>query len=242
MDSFVQIPLIILPKVSCFIIVEPANAETFILSFYEKTTNDIPISSLKLSNYNAQNNPQTGSFESQPVNGKQLETTIKNTVNQKNQNQKANPEHNFITSVEKPYTCAQCGKKFMHERNCKIHQRIHGDEAFVCSYCGKKFATKSNLTIHIRVHTQEAPYGCDVCGRKFKQQHSLKEHQRIHTQEKPYKCPCCYRPFRLLHDMKAHFRIHTGEKPFVCNICNRSFAQRSTLKVHQKKLHPLCPS
>ncbi|CAH2320934.1 oocyte zinc finger -like [Pelobates cultripes] len=142
--------------------------------------------------------------------------------------------HERTLTVEKPYSCSQCGKHFKDLSNLKNHQKTHtGEKPFSCSECGKCFTRMSNLKIHQRTHTGEKPFSCSECGKCFSQMSHLKIHQRIHTGEKPYSCLECGKCFTDHSALKTHKRVHTGEKPYSCSECGKCFAHHSALKGHQ---------
>ncbi|CAM2115601.1 unnamed protein product [Caretta caretta] len=102
---------------------------------------------------------------------------IKETVEQRN------------PTIERPYTCGDCGKSFPWKSVLIIHQRIHtGERPYKCLHCGKSFRQSSALITHHTIHTGEKPYNCPDCGKSFNCSSTLIQHHRIHTGEKPYKC------------------------------------------------------
>ncbi|XP_037651583.1 zinc finger protein 135-like isoform X7 [Sebastes umbrosus] len=167
----------------------------------------------------------------------------------------------FIT-IEKPFSCSDCGKRFGTKGTLKVHMRSHtGEKPFSCSFCKKSFAQSGSLQNHMRIHTGEKPFNCSVCGKAFSESVNLKRHllthigekpfscslcgkrfiQKIqlthhmmhHTEEKPFSCSVCGKAFRESGTLKKHMRTHTGEKPFSCSVCNKSFAWRSQVKSHK---------
>ncbi|XP_039608376.1 zinc finger protein 473-like [Polypterus senegalus] len=87
---------------------------------------------------------------------------------------------------QKPYCCAECGKRFSHKGNFQNHQRIHtGERPHRCTRCFKRFSQISHLQKHTRIHTGERPHGCTRCGKRFSQLGHLQRHSKIHIGESP---------------------------------------------------------
>uniref|UniRef100_A0A096P037 Zinc finger protein 786 n=1 Tax=Papio anubis TaxID=9555 RepID=A0A096P037_PAPAN len=136
-------------------------------------------------------------------------------------------------TVEKPFQCPHCNKRFCLRRLLQVHQHAHGGERpFSCRKCGKGFAKQCKLTEHIRVHSGEKPFWCAKCGRNFRQRGQLLRHQRLHTDEKPFQCPECGLSFRLESMLRAHRLRHGGERPFSCSECGRGFTHQCKLREH----------
>ncbi|XP_041727959.2 uncharacterized protein LOC121558630 isoform X2 [Coregonus clupeaformis] len=93
---------------------------------------------------------------------------------------------NFAThirpgTVERPYGCPSCHKKFVHESDLRRHVVIHTrKQAFACTLCEKSFVSPSKLQVHQNVHTGEKPFSCAQCGRRFSHSSNLRRHQKLH--------------------------------------------------------------
>ncbi|KAI8884424.1 hypothetical protein K501DRAFT_182208, partial [Backusella circina FSU 941] len=75
---------------------------------------------------------------------------------------------------------------------------------YSCRECGQKFSRPHNLKSHLATHSSLRPYKCGTCNHYFRRQHDLKRHQKLHTGEKPYACHHCHRAFARLDALNRH--------------------------------------
>ncbi|KAA8594413.1 hypothetical protein FQN60_011548 [Etheostoma spectabile] len=129
-----------------------------------------------------------------------------------------NPPHQASSSQNQECRSAQCQQPSL---------------PYSCTFCSRRYAHQCQLRIHERVHTGEKPYQCVQCGKRFGQVCSLKRHQMVHTGEKPFSCPHCGKQFSTSTNLKVHQSVHTGEKRFHCSKCGKNFSFLSNLIRHQ---------
>jgi len=113
----------------------------------------------------------------------------------------------------RPHVCTVCNKRFTQKGDLNRHRERHtGEKLYSCNQCEKCFMSQKNLKLHMNVHTSK--YKCTECGKCFQCNTILKEHSRIHSGEKPFECNDCGKRFIQAGGLVAHSRVHTGEKPY----------------------------
>ncbi|XP_068780073.1 zinc finger protein CKR1-like isoform X2 [Struthio camelus] len=153
---------------------------------------------------------------------------------------------------------SRCGDCANLQRGAKRERREgRGRERpFGCADCGKRFPWASHLERHRRVHTGERPFGCPECGESYSQGSHLAKHRRSHGEarnprrggergkvsrggpaarrERAHGCGDCGKRFPWASHLERHRRVHTGEKPYECPECGEAFSQGSHLAKHRR--------
>ncbi|KAM9164590.1 zinc finger protein 212-like isoform 3-T3 [Pangshura tecta] len=166
---------------------------------------------------------------------------------------------------EAPYVCSECGKSFLYEQQCVLHQRIHGEahmppehrenckqnhclkscpqvqpgeRVYNCPECERSFPHKSSLSKHQLSHMGDRPYTCAECKKSFQLKINLMIHQRSHAGKSRglYICNECGRGFNHHSNFIRHQMIHTGERPYGCTECGKTFMRKEHLLTH-RRLH-----
>ena len=85
---------------------------------------------------------------------------------------------------DRPFSCDQCGRKFIRITHLRRHMRIHtGERPFLCHICGRRYARGDYLRAHIQAHRKERMHKCKVCGEVFLDLMRFSEHCRSHSIE-----------------------------------------------------------
>ena len=144
-----------------------------------------------------------------------------------------------IHTLEKPYQCPHCEKKYSQHSQLVIHIRSHtGEKPFICSICNKGFTCSKVLKNHARTHTGEKPFECEFCHRGFAAYCNLIVHRRTHTKERPYVCRLCGKAFEHSGNLSRHIRGHQVDHGIRCIPCGQVFTQESDLIEHTVSEHP----
>ncbi|XP_078535242.1 uncharacterized protein LOC144822047 isoform X2 [Lissotriton helveticus] len=120
----------------------------------------------------------------EPPNVHSSQRTNTGTDSDKSHSLKAKITTNMkVMSRERPFACADCGKRFFKKSHLITHRRRqYGEKAHGCIFCHKRFNQKVDLDSHIKIHTGARPYTCTECEESFVRRRDLNQHRKRHTQ------------------------------------------------------------
>ena len=81
------------------------------------------------------------------------------------------------------------------------------ERPFHCEVCGRKFIRSTHLRRHMRIHTGEKPFSCHICGRKYARGDYLRAHINAHRRDRVHKCKHCNEIFHDLTRFANHCRL-----------------------------------
>lgn len=136
-------------------------------------------------------------------------------------------------SLQKPFNCQTCSKKFASKKSLADHMRAHsGEKPFQCEVCAKLFLRSGDLKRHLMMHSGEKPFQCEICQKQFPRKGNLQLHRITHTKSRPHQCALCLRFFAQKSGLTQHMLVHTGIKRFQCELCLKEFARKAYLQKH----------
>ncbi|XP_017266949.1 zinc finger protein 624 [Kryptolebias marmoratus] len=169
-------------------------------------------------------------------------------------------QHIQCHTVDWPYHCIHCERRFKHIDGLKRHHLYaicrnknirflrkkrpnenEGNSAdplpkmpVWCSNCGKYFQELADLKEH-QENVCNVDLGvlkkCGDCGKEFKTMTTLKVHQRVHN---PLFCKECK---KVLPDGPAFERHKLMHRPVQCTMCDETFTVLRRLREHYEKQH-----
>ncbi|XP_037130243.1 zinc finger protein 79 [Syngnathus acus] len=137
------------------------------------------------------------------------------------------------------YVCSVCGLRLPSDFKLQDHMNLHtGARPYSCAECGKRFSQIHNYRVHLRTHAAnkvDRPH-CRICLMSFASDKSLEHHlSNTHFESQFYECDLCKRVFTNLKACEHHVELHKSMPKVVCEKCGRHFTQAKSLKRHQKK-------
>ncbi|XP_077455791.1 uncharacterized protein LOC144073651 isoform X2 [Stigmatopora argus] len=137
------------------------------------------------------------------------------------------------------YVCSVCRLRLPSSFKLQDHMNLHtGARPYSCAECGKRFSQIQNYRAHLRTHGQdrgERPQ-CRICLLSFPSHDTLERHLLAnHLENKFYECDLCKRVFTTLKACEHHVELHRIMPELVCEKCGRHFTRAKSLRRHQKK-------
>ncbi|XP_026863098.2 zinc finger protein 1035 [Electrophorus electricus] len=135
-------------------------------------------------------------------------------------------EHGCNAAKERPYSCPECNKHFLHGSHLKKHQLSHqlsGPRSFQCNSCHMSFSHRHHFLTHLRRHGDEKSSGSRI-------HKKMKVSNTDPVQDKIYTCPICPESFSQALELANHLSVHSH----MCNVCNKTFASKQQLEEHEQ--------
>lgn len=136
-------------------------------------------------------------------------------------------EHGCSPAKDRPYSCPECNKYFLHGSHLKKHQLSHqlsARRSYQCKRCSMSFSHHHHYLTHIRSHeNKEASEDTNVPGREKVIQAGFAKLDKI------YQCPICPESFYQAMDLANHLSVHSH----LCTVCNTTFPTKEDLEEHE---------
>lgn len=136
-------------------------------------------------------------------------------------------EHGCNPAKDRPYSCPECNKHFLHGSHLKKHQLSHqlsARRSYQCKRCSMSFSHHHHYLTHIRSHEdKEASEDTNVPGNEKVIQAGFAKLDKI------YQCPICPESFYQAMDLANHLSVHSH----LCTVCNTTFPTKEDLEVHE---------
>ncbi|XP_034252653.1 zinc finger protein 184-like [Thrips palmi] len=141
------------------------------------------------------------------------------------------------------FCCPHCPKKFVAQKNLRIHLHYHKNPKFQSPK-----ETKLETVSHI-----ENIHKCEICPSTFSDLSELSSHMVTHTEKssdtliKPSEndtpkqellhCKLCNKEYKNKKNLNYHMMGHSGEKPYKCKSCSNQYSNPKALSKHEKERH-----
>ncbi|XP_072536499.1 zinc finger protein 1035 isoform X2 [Salminus brasiliensis] len=135
-------------------------------------------------------------------------------------------EHGCSPAEERPYSCPECNKHFLHGSHLKKHQLSHqlsGPRSFQCKSCHMRFTQRHQYLTHLRRHSDEPPDS------EIREKDKLPAANDLDP-DKIYKCPICPESFAQALELANHLSVHSH----MCSVCKKTFPSKQQLEEHEQ--------
>ncbi|XP_077432903.1 zinc finger protein 1035 [Vanacampus margaritifer] len=153
--------------------------------------------------------------------------------------------HGCKVSKERPYSCSDCDKHFLHSSHLKLHRATHrestADSGYSCNRCNASHSSLEHFLGHLKTHENEVTstennadngFRCPICSQWFTQATQLVSHFPVHSLS-TLKCKQCKITFASENDLEKHKRrYHAPVSGFECKGCDKRFVGSEAFHQH----------
>ncbi|KAM7420520.1 hypothetical protein PAMA_014978 [Pampus argenteus] len=157
-------------------------------------------------------------------------------------------EHGCMAAKERPYSCSDCHKHFLHASHLKKHRTTHhpswSTSEYPCNQCNNRFSSFQHFLSHLKSHdkvkgnTEDRVGGtshvfiCPICHQSFADSTELIRHLPTHSGN-IFKCKVCKMIFPSQSKLEEHEHCHlTSGTEFECTECGQSFLGSDAFRKH----------
>ncbi|XP_054636963.1 zinc finger protein 1035 [Dunckerocampus dactyliophorus] len=132
-------------------------------------------------------------------------------------------EHGCKISKERPYSCSDCDKHFLHASHLKQHRVVHqqSDREYLCNHCNTTYSSLEYFLSHLKTHENEhtvtdnnishvpITLNCKMCKMTFASKSNLDEHEQCHCASTTnFECTPCGQRFLERDAFQQHLCSH----------------------------------
>ncbi|XP_030013854.1 zinc finger protein 1035 isoform X2 [Sphaeramia orbicularis] len=129
-------------------------------------------------------------------------------------------EHGCMADKERPYSCSDCNKYFLHASHLKKHRNTHHQtwsrSEYQCNHCNSSFSSSQHFLSHLKDLNVEAA-----------------ANTKHNTEDEIFICPVCHQCFASVAELIYHFPMHPDDT-FECKLCQMTFSSKRSLKDHER--------